>query len=61
MFVGGNSHAKSVITKSFQILKRLSSFIDLLDEEIETIRALIASYDTKIELLERKVSDKASE
>ena len=37
-----------------------STFIDLLDEEIDTIRALIGTYDAKIALLEEKLANKGT-
>ena len=36
------------------------TFIDLLDEEIDTIRALIGTYDAKIALLEEKLINKGT-
>ena len=35
-------------------------FLDLLDEEIDTIRALIGTYDAKIALLEEKLANKGT-
>ena len=36
------------------------AYIDLLDEEIDTIRALIGTYDAKIALLEEKLTNKGT-
>ena len=56
-----NPNGKSISLKTASFNNQyFFNVLDLLDEEIDTIRALIGTYDAKIALLEEKLANKGT-